>query len=452
MAKHKQTSKANIGRSGGPSQIRAEDTTELPSSDTIPLKLQQQLLDVFERACNVRPGPELDLSLQEVKGHLYNRDFASAFGKAEYLDAYAARWSPSRALAYLQILQDISPIIVQSAAQSRPTDPGLPNGYTVSSATDAALVDQQPEDPSQASFDAEGYSFVDISVPTAAGNLPPAYDASDQAPAYENPPAYPANATTFSDTADRNGSALSIACFGGGAGAELVACAGWLRHQADQQIEEDESVVGEAPVDLESLRVHCVDIADWSVVLDKLDSAITTPPTLSKYASAAAKAANTPMLPAGAMQVEFCRQDLLEANVDALRSIVKGADVVTLMFTLNELYTTSVSKTQRLLFEMTVASRPGTLLLVVDSPGSYSSVTINGAEKKYPMQWLLDHTLLEASQNTRVLPRGKHWEKVLTDESKWFRLSKELKYPIDLENMRYQIHLYQRQQVYEQAG
>lgn len=118
-----------------------------------------------------------------------------------------------------------------------------------------------------------------------------------------------------------------------------------------------------------------------------------------------------------------------------------------MMFTLNELYSTSVSKTQRLLFELTVATRPGTLLLVVDSPGSYSTVTINGAEKKYPMQWLLDHTLLEASRKTRVLPPGDHWTKVLTDESRWFRLPKGLDYPIELENMRYQIHLYRRNEV-----
>ena len=36
------------------------------------------------------------------------------------------------------------------------------------------------------------------------------------------------------------------------------------------------------------------------------------------------------------------------------------------------------------------------------------------------------------------------WEKVVDEESKWFRLPPGLRYPIELENMRYQIHLYRR--------
>jgi 25S rRNA (uracil2843-N3)-methyltransferase len=82
----------------------------------------------------------------------------------------------------------------------------------------------------------------------------------------------------------------------------------------------------------------------------------------------------------------------------------------------------------------------GTLLLVVDSPGSYSTVSLNGAEKKYPMQWLLDHTLLDEG------PKGDTaaWSKLTEDESKWFRLDTRLRYPIELEDMRFQLHLYRR--------
>lgn len=108
------------------------------------------------------------------------------------------------------------------------------------------------------------------------------------------------------------------------------------------------------------------------------------------------------------------------------------------MFTLNELYSTSVPKTQRLLKNLTASMREGAYLLVVDSPGSYSTVAINGVEKKYPMQWLLDHTLLGRHPETAL------WEKVLTNESQWFRLPEGLEYPLELENMRYQIHLFRR--------
>jgi 25S rRNA (uracil2843-N3)-methyltransferase len=89
----------------------------------------------------------------------------------------------------------------------------------------------------------------------------------------------------------------------------------------------------------------------------------------------------------------------------------------------------------------------GAILLVVDSPGSYSTINLNGAEKKYPMQWLLDHTLLEqASSDAKESAHadGAKWEKVHEEESRWFRLDASLAYPIDLENMRMQVHLYRR--------
>jgi len=280
---------------------------------------------------------------------------------------------------------------------------------------------------------------------------PPAYDGKATVPEYENPPSYPANSASSVANGDQSSRpGLQLACLGGGAGAELVACAAWLRQQADEAAEDDDPLVGESPIDLNSAEIYCVDIADWAAVVDRLEIALTSPPTISKYASAAAKAANSALIPAGAMKIESVQQDLLDANIDCLRSIFQTSDLITMMFTLNELYSTSVSKTQRLLFELTVATRPGTLLLVVDSPGSYSTVTINGAEKKYPMHWLLDHTLLEVSKKTRFLPPGEHWEKLLTDQSRWFRLPKDLQYPIELENMRYQIHLYRRNEVQEE--
>jgi 25S rRNA (uracil2843-N3)-methyltransferase len=36
------------------------------------------------------------------------------------------------------------------------------------------------------------------------------------------------------------------------------------------------------------------------------------------------------------------------------------------------------------------------------------------------------------------------WEKIHEDESRWFRLASTLQYPIELENMRMQLHLYRR--------
>ncbi|KAF2154053.1 hypothetical protein K461DRAFT_223323 [Myriangium duriaei CBS 260.36] len=369
MAKGKSSHPDRRKPSSAPAKESSRSDTETAVENNIPERLQQQILDAFRDAFSQSLDFDLAPVIQKVKQHLYDRNFAAAFGSEQHLLAYAARWSVSRALGYLQIFHDIS-------------------------------------------------SF--------------------------NPPAYGVNAGIKDLKNDKSQSSMRITCLGGGAGAELVASAAWLRLQSEISSENPTSIFGQAAVDPNSLEVNCLDIADWASVVSRLDEAVKTAPTISKYASAAAKADNMAMLPADAMRSIFIQQDLLEAHPDNIRALFHSSDLVTIMFTLNELYSASVSKTQRLLFELTVATRPGTLLLVVDSPGSYSTVQLNNTEKKYPMHWLLDHTLLEASKNTRILPRANHWQKLITDESRWFRVPKALKYPIELENMRYQIHLYRR--------
>ncbi|KAI7091432.1 hypothetical protein KC356_g659 [Hortaea werneckii] len=312
----------------------------------VPFQLQQRCLNVFRDA--LEPDEQDAKTVQEVKGHLYNRDFSTAFGSPEYLKVYASRWSPSRALGYLQIFNDV-----------------------------------------QKHFDV---AFEE------SGGLP---------------------------TKPRE-----IVCLGGGAGAELVALAGWLH----QSLSEDEE---------QKLDIKLLDIASWESVVSCLERRIVIPPELSKYASAAAKEANKAMLPEGCIQVESQQQDLLTWSEADLKSTVGGADLVTLMFTLNELYSTNLAATQQLLARLTDCMQLGSHLLVVDSPGSYSTVSINGAEKKYPMQWLLDYTLLGSGQK-KGKDDGAKWAKVESDESRWFRLSPDLKYPIELENMRFQMHLYRR--------
>src|SRR5207248_741032 len=108
----------------------------------------------------------------------------------------------------------------------------------------------------------------------------------------------------------------------------------------------------------------------------------------------------------------------------------------------NELYNSSVQKTTKFLLELTSAVTKGTLLLVVDSPGSYSTVSFNGpggssnngtaAEKKYPMQWLLGHTLLKTACETEPGLSTTMWKKLISEDSRWFRLPNGLRYPIEL--------------------
>jgi len=58
------------------------------------------------------------------------------------------------------------------------------------------------------------------------------------------------------------------------------------------------------------------------------------------------------------------------------------------------------------------------------------------------MQWLLDYTLL--GKTNPANEKAPQWTKIISEESVWYRLPKDLQYPIELENMRYQIHLYRR--------
>jgi 25S rRNA (uracil2843-N3)-methyltransferase len=328
-----------------------------PPEPAIPVELQQLLLNIFRDSFAKRFDEDVKPLLQEVKGHLYNRDFATAFGKDEYLEAYAARWSASRALGYADLFWDLRTLLWPQVGEE----------------------------------------------PVGGENL----------------------------------KRREIVCLGGGAGAELVALAG---------VQKMLSIETENGTAVSKMNVEAVDIADWTSVLDQLTKHVTQPPPLSKYASAAVQAANSALVDSDTFNVSNHQYDILNTDASKLSATMKDATLVTLMFTLNELYSTSVSLTQKFLLNLTLSLPTGALLLVVDSPGSYSAVTLNGAEKEYPMQWLLDYTLLnQAGDKVKDKDREEaKWEKIHTDESRWFRLVETLKYPIELENMRMQLHLYRR--------
>ena len=316
------------------------------------LELQQLILNIFSDALSLSADSNLQQMIQEVKGHLYNRDFARAFGTEVFLHAYALRWSASRALAYADLL-----------------------------------------------------AGLDVKADWLKGL---ASDVQDRA---ETP------------------SHAHVLCIGGGGGAELVALAAIANM-----------------LSLSRLSITVVDIADWSPVLGKLAAGVTEPPVLSPYASAAKREANQALLESPRLHLNFKRHDVLECTEDEIRLLVADASLVTITFTLNELFSISIAKTTAFLLKLTDVMKPESWLLVVDSPGSYSEVTLGkeNESKQYPMKWLFDHALREfVGTNSNGTSK---WIKRMEDDSKWFRINAErLSYPINLENMRYQIHVYQRQ-------
>lgn len=378
-----------VKKAAPPTKATTSEKSDPSTEQVLPGELQQLLLNIFRDTFpEILTSDSLHPLLQEVKSALYERDFKRAFGKEDHLETYAVRWSPSRALCYASILVDFQ------------------------------------------------YYWAEISR-SCDNLLSGAVDGHS--------PVRPATALD---------STLRVACFGGGA-AEIIAFGGYLRFLQDSaltspDVTDNESVVVE---ELESLSISAkaaeidlllVDTAEWRNVVHKLGRGLVTPPPLSKYASASAKVANSALLSAGSITTTFHSEDVLELSQSQLSDLVgKIPTLITLLFTLNELYTTSIGKTTKFLLNLTSATTPGTFLLVVDSPGSYSETTFGSEAKRYPMKWLLDHTLLD-TEKTRGKETVANWQKVVSEDSQWFRLPDGLRYTISLENMRYQVHLYRR--------
>ena len=330
----------------------------------ISLSDQQQLLNVFQEGFADLLAPNqlqdcLEPRIQQIKKYLFERNFDAAFGDVDLLRAYAARWSPSRALGYRNLLQGV-------------------------------------------------------------------YEHHQKETLQHNPK-----------------SSLEVVSIGAGGGAELVALAGLTKSMCKDS----------APQTDLKVNIIAVDIADWTTAYSQLHRALQR----SLFEGS--------MEPIP-LQLQPLRADVLELDESqraGFHSAIKRADVVTIFFTLNELFTRSLTKTQTFLFELSRLIKRDCLLLVVDSAGSYSTVGFSGTSqlsqnqdtaassgsekeslsmRKYPMAWLLDHCLLEMAPQldpTRQPP----WNKLHTCESRWFRLPDGLRYPIDLENMRHQAHIFQ---------
>ena len=409
MAPRKSRSGTSKEVSKGPKVNAPHSNAERPrapsKSKTVPVELQQLLLNIFNNAFRENYNSKLSGLIQRTKQHLFNREFNNAFGSEDLREAYAMRWSPSRALAYMQIFYNLTPLTRRLMSD---WGEGL-------------------RDPGQGAIDQPQDALANAHNPAE-------------------------------DSEEPRGKNNRIICIGAGAGAEIVALGGYLSLLSNCPGFDSQEVINQdkghdRSISTQRVEITVIDIADWESVVDRLQSNITAAPPLSQYASAEAKAANTALLGTNAMVLNFVKQDVLSMAIDQMPAIFADALLVTLMFTLNELYTSSISATTNLLLALTMLLPTGALLLVVDSPGSYSTVSVGKASdadgrstKNYPMQWLLDHTLLESaaigsSKNASV---ERQWEKVESQDSEWFRLPSELRYPIELEDMRYQMHLYRR--------
>ncbi|KAF4339792.1 25S rRNA (uridine(2843)-N(3))-methyltransferase [Fusarium beomiforme] len=349
---------------------------------------QQRLLNIFSSAFNkVLTSDDFSRLLQEIKQALFNREFATAFGREDYLEAYAARWSPTRALCYAGVFLGIKKHLEGIIFDRKETKDYIQatGEDTISEANTAESTLENADDKSEEC----GIDSI--------------------------------QSLKLDSTSTRRNASIQMLSVGGCA-AEHIAFASYLHATATDG------------------HLTLLDSGPWAKVISLLESSIVNPPPISKYASAALQAANCPLLEKDQLSLDVVQRDVLDLDMDSLSAKCANGKVpiiLTLLFTLNELYTTAgIGKTTKFLKDLGQILASNSLILVVDSPGSYSEAALGKEKKKYPMQWLLDHTLIESETP------GYSWEKLQSDDSIWFRLPEGLSYPIPLENMRYQMHLY----------
>lgn len=397
------------------------EKNQIDISDSIPITLQQILLNVFKSALlssanstseSQDPAAEepLDIKtlIQTIKSHLYNRDFDSAFADADegLLRAYALRWSAARALGYAGLFKSMFKVLMEDEARNSGKGSALHPAHVVciGGGAGAEIV----------ALSAAWRDLMDEG--TILGSQKGLSDAFE--------------AVSLSDKHD---------------------------DQGDESTRKSEQLQT-PPTSSSSLSITAVDIADWSAVVRRLSSTILSPSVPGS------KSHPSPLLANGQQQdtttdsilnVDFKRLDVLSLSDAELASLFHftqpssstHTNMVTLMFTLNELFSTSMPKATAFLLRTTDLLQPGTLLLVVDSPGSYSTLKLGkggsaGAqERQYPMKFLLDHALLSVAKGS--------WERVYSQDSRWWRRdAARLWYDVGegagLEDMRFQIHVYRR--------
>ena len=173
-------------------------------------------------------------------------------------------------------------------------------------------------------------------------------------------------------------------------------------------------------------------MAEWGPVVAKLNKYMTenwVQTTIDQGMAHLNLEGNSLSQSSTPFSVNFINHDILTLPQEALD--LSQLDLITSMFTTNELFASSKAGTVNFLHSLS-ACHSGALLLIVESAGSYSEVTVGS--KVFPVHFLIHHVL---SQNS-------NWELVSSTDSQWYRLPEGLSYPMQLENMRYFYRLYKR--------
>jgi 25S rRNA (uracil2843-N3)-methyltransferase len=360
----------------------------------LPIELQQLLLNIFRTTFPICQDYEaLKPMLQQIKDALSERNFEKAFRCLDWMEAYAVRWSPSRALCYVAVLAEL-------------------------------CEEFREEEWIKCLFGSEKHDIEGSTI--------------------------------------SNGKFVrqsKVVCFGGGA-AEVMAFGAILRHvlsiSADVMTMRSPSLSESgcssgsesSPFPL-LLELHLLDSTKWAPIISSLLFGLTTPPTLSRYASASARARNAPFLFPDILKASSQQCNILEASQNELVSMIGAKPaLITLFHTLNDLLASSVAKCAAFLLKLTMAAPKNSFLLIIDGLDSSSEIIVGkddqGREKNtYPMRYLLDMVLME-KQLSAAVDQKQSWERLVGDQSRYFRIPEGLTYPVRLENIRFQVYLFKK--------
>lgn len=214
---------------------------------------------------------------------------------------------------------------------------------------------------------------------------------------------------------DRN-----VLCIGGGAGGELVALASLFTPSREFVTKYSTAKQSISPKN--ALNVHLVDMSDWSVVVDRLQRTIESKWLYSDESRY--------------FNVQSSKRDILTMSNDELA--LSQLDLITLLFTTNELFSENKQQSIRLLQRFNQVCKTGCYLLIAESAGSYSHITVGS--KKFPIQFLIDTILM----GKRGQQEPGAWELVNQSDSTWYRCDPSIDYPMKLENTRIFYRLYRK--------
>lgn len=200
-----------------------------------------------------------------------------------------------------------------------------------------------------------------------------------------------------------------VLCVGGGAASELVGLSSVFCSLKQP--------CGDSPSNLE---IDVIDIADWSKIVGNLAGFMKSHWLYDELK----------------LNANFILGDVLTKSPGDLK--LPELDLITLLFTTNELFCEQKTETIKFLHTLSANCRKGALLLITESAGSYSHITVG--LKQFPVQFLIDAILVG-----RPGAENGAWTIVDQSESCWYRINdKEVSYPVKLENMRFFYRLYQR--------